>query len=120
MITAGDLADHLGNAIGGEYRNNATRIKAAYNALLWDSESGLYRDNDDPTSIHPQDGNSLAVLFNLTTASVILLLSIAFSSTSVASLVGTLIMLFKYAPISIILFRILTFGILAFSLPVYL
>ncbi len=36
------------------------------------------------------------VLFNLTTASVILLLSIAFSSTSVASLVGTLVMLFKY------------------------
>lgn len=36
------------------------------------------------------------VLFNLTTASVILLLSIAFASTSVASLIGTLIMLFKY------------------------
>lgn len=36
------------------------------------------------------------VLFNLTTASVILLLSIAFSSMGVASLVGTLVMLFKY------------------------
>ncbi|EIW84405.1 hypothetical protein CONPUDRAFT_80755 [Coniophora puteana RWD-64-598 SS2] len=35
------------------------------------------------------------VLFNLTTASVILLLSITFSSTSVASLVGTLVMLFN-------------------------
>ncbi|KAJ8594505.1 hypothetical protein M405DRAFT_930167 [Rhizopogon salebrosus TDB-379] len=35
------------------------------------------------------------VLFNLTTASVILLLSIAFASTSVASLVGTLVMLFN-------------------------
>ncbi|KAK7682498.1 hypothetical protein QCA50_014298 [Cerrena zonata] len=35
------------------------------------------------------------VLFNLTTASVILLLSIAFSSMGVASLVGTLIMLFN-------------------------
>jgi len=35
------------------------------------------------------------VLFNLTTASVILLLSIAFESTSMASLVGTLIMLFN-------------------------
>jgi hypothetical protein len=31
----------------------------------------------------------------LTTASVILLLSIAFASSSVASLVGTLVMLFK-------------------------
>jgi len=36
------------------------------------------------------------VLFNLTTASVVLWLSIAFSSISVASLVGTLVMLFKY------------------------
>ncbi|PFH50042.1 hypothetical protein AMATHDRAFT_86062 [Amanita thiersii Skay4041] len=36
------------------------------------------------------------VLFNLTTASVVLLLSIAFESISVASLVGTLIMLYKW------------------------
>jgi hypothetical protein len=36
------------------------------------------------------------VLFNLTTASVVLWLSIAFASVSVASLVGTLVMLFKY------------------------
>lgn len=35
------------------------------------------------------------VLFNLTTASVVLLLSIAFDSINVASLVGTLVMLFK-------------------------
>jgi len=35
------------------------------------------------------------VLFNLTTASVVLWLSIAFADVSVASLVGTLIMLFK-------------------------
>ncbi|KAK0205010.1 hypothetical protein DFS33DRAFT_1373581 [Desarmillaria ectypa] len=35
------------------------------------------------------------VLFNLTTASVVLLLSIAYSNTSVASLVGTLVMLFN-------------------------
>lgn len=35
------------------------------------------------------------VLFNLTTASAILLLSIAFASTSVASLIGTLVLLFK-------------------------
>jgi len=37
------------------------------------------------------------VLFNLTTASVILFVSIAISNTAVAGLVGTLIMLYKYA-----------------------
>jgi ATP-binding cassette, subfamily G (WHITE), member 2 len=36
------------------------------------------------------------VLFNLTTASVVLLISVAFSSIGVASLAGTLIMLYKY------------------------
>ena len=35
------------------------------------------------------------VLFNLATASSVLLISVAFASTSVASLVGTLVMLFK-------------------------
>lgn len=40
------------------------------------------------------------VLFNLTTASVVLWLSIAFDSVSVASLVGTLVMLFKYVFLS--------------------
>jgi hypothetical protein len=37
------------------------------------------------------------VLFNLTTASVILSISVAFASLGVATLVGTLVMLFKYA-----------------------
>ena len=41
------------------------------------------------------------VLFNLTTASVVLWLSIAFASISVASLVGTLVMLFKYVYLSL-------------------
>lgn len=48
------------------------------------------------------------VLFNLTTASVILLLSIAFASTSVASLVGTLIMLFKCVTLVGVIFPLLT------------
>ncbi|KAJ7055763.1 glycoside hydrolase family 78 protein [Mycena amicta] len=68
LVTAADLATQLGNAIGAEYLKNATRIKTAYNTLLWDQSAGLFRDNDNPTSIHPQDGNALAVLFNLTTS----------------------------------------------------
>lgn len=38
----------------------------------------------------------ILVLFNLTTASVVLLISVAFSSTGVASLAGTLTMLYKF------------------------
>ncbi|KAJ7643589.1 glycoside hydrolase family 78 protein [Roridomyces roridus] len=69
LITAADLATTLGQtSLAAAYLSNATSIKAAYNAILWDAGAGLYRDNDDPESIHPQDGNSLAVLFNLTTS----------------------------------------------------
>lgn len=56
------------------------------------------------------------VLFNLTTASVILLLSIAFASTSVASLVGTLIMLFKYVLLLLATYTLLTFSAACCSL----
>jgi hypothetical protein len=33
--------------------------------LLWDDAAGLYKDNET-TTLHPQDGNSLAILFNIT------------------------------------------------------
>ena len=43
----------------------AKELKQAYNSILWDSAAGLYRDNET-TSLHPQDGNAMALLFNLT------------------------------------------------------
>lgn len=45
----------------------AEKIKTAANALLWDNSSSLYFDNET-TTLHPQDGNSWAVLSNLTTS----------------------------------------------------
>ncbi|KAJ4396746.1 hypothetical protein N0V93_000968 [Gnomoniopsis smithogilvyi] len=45
----------------------ADKIKTAANALLWDNSSSLYFDNET-TTLHPQDGNSWAVLSNLTTS----------------------------------------------------
>lgn len=46
----------------------ANHLKASYNTLLWDSQASLYRDNTT-TALHPQDGNALALLYNLTTSS---------------------------------------------------
>lgn len=43
----------------------ATKIKTAANTLLWSPEAGMYRDNET-TTLTPQDGNSWAVLANLT------------------------------------------------------
>ncbi|KKY25563.1 putative bacterial alpha-l-rhamnosidase domain protein [Diplodia seriata] len=43
----------------------AARLKAAYNAHLWDASASLYRDNTSTSSLHPQDGNALALLYGL-------------------------------------------------------
>ncbi|KAE9398819.1 Six-hairpin glycosidase [Gymnopus androsaceus JB14] len=66
LITAAELAIALGNtSLAEAYTANASSVKAAYNELLWDESAGLFRDNDT-TTLHPQDGNSIAVLFNVT------------------------------------------------------
>lgn len=46
----------------------AAEIKSAANSILWDASMNLYRDNDSLplTSLHPQDGNSWAVVSNIT------------------------------------------------------
>ncbi|TFK44722.1 Six-hairpin glycosidase [Crucibulum laeve] len=68
LVTATDLASHLGQSTLAElYSANATALKHSFNALLWDNSAGMFRDND-ASSLHPQDGNSLAVLFNMTTS----------------------------------------------------
>lgn len=50
------------------------------------------------------------VLFNLTTASVVLLISVAFSSIGLAGLVGTLIMLYKSVDLIIYVITTLTYS----------
>ncbi|KAF7198560.1 hypothetical protein HII31_00299 [Pseudocercospora fuligena] len=45
--------------------NAASKLKASYNDLLWDTTACLYFDNTT-TTLHPQDGNALALAFNLT------------------------------------------------------
>ncbi|KAE9386521.1 Six-hairpin glycosidase [Gymnopus androsaceus JB14] len=67
LITAAELATALGSnaSLAEAYAANASSVKVAYNELLWDESAGLFKDNDTST-LHPQDGNSLAVLFNVT------------------------------------------------------
>ena len=45
---------------------NASALKLKYNEVFWLPDVGMYRDNDT-TTLTPQDANSFAVLFNLTT-----------------------------------------------------
>jgi hypothetical protein len=48
------------------WTSTAARVKSAANELLWDEEVGMYRDNET-TRLMPQDGNTWAVVANLTT-----------------------------------------------------
>jgi hypothetical protein len=47
------------------WKNTASRIKSAANTLLWSQDFGMYVDNET-TTLTPQDGNSWAVVSNLT------------------------------------------------------
>ena len=50
------------------WTKHANNIKSAANIRLWDQSINLYRDNDTKplTTLHPQDGNSWAIVSNLT------------------------------------------------------
>ncbi|TID26385.1 Bacterial alpha-L-rhamnosidase [Venturia nashicola] len=48
-----------------QWAKQAATIKTAANALLWNESAGLYRDNET-TSLLPQDGNTRAIISNLT------------------------------------------------------
>jgi hypothetical protein len=50
-----------------EWSTAAARLKTSYNSLLWSPVLNLYHDNQT-TTLAPQDGNALALLYNLTTS----------------------------------------------------
>ena len=62
------LAEVLNDTSVASWTAYAANIKSAANARLWDASVDLYRDNDTLplTTLHPQDGNSWAVVSNLT------------------------------------------------------
>jgi hypothetical protein len=65
LTTGATLAQVEGNSsLASSYSSKAANLKTQINALLWDPSAGAYKDN--PTStLHPQDGNSLAVWYNV-------------------------------------------------------
>ncbi|TBU38763.1 Six-hairpin glycosidase [Dichomitus squalens] len=68
LITAADLASHVNSTeLSSAWATNATKLKERFNDVFWLPSAGLYRDNDT-TTLCPQDANSMAVLYNLTTS----------------------------------------------------
>ena len=69
LATGATLATAEGNSsLAATYSGKAASLKAAVNSALWDASAGAYRDNPGST-LYPQDGNSLAVWYGLTTGS---------------------------------------------------
>ncbi|KXN90379.1 hypothetical protein AN958_04248 [Leucoagaricus sp. SymC.cos] len=66
LVTAADLATQLNQTqLATSWSTNATALKGRFNQAFWDEAAGLYKDNLT-TTLHPQDANSFAVVFNLT------------------------------------------------------
>jgi hypothetical protein len=65
LATGTSLAAEQGDfSLAGEYWNEAATLKARINNILWDAAEGAYRDTPG-SGIYPQDGNSLAVWFDV-------------------------------------------------------
>ena len=66
LLKATYMAKSLGMSdLSKVYAQKSNALKTAINEHLWDDAFGAYRDN--PTSsLHPQDGNSLAIWFGIT------------------------------------------------------
>ncbi|KAI0429080.1 Six-hairpin glycosidase-like protein [Xylaria sp. FL1042] len=69
LTTGSYLAALIGdNDLSETYSDRASALSIAINTYLWDSSYGAFRDNATDITLYPQDANSLAVLFNMTSA----------------------------------------------------
>ncbi len=64
LLCMAEMADILGDGRATEWRELAVRVETAFQKRLWSEEQQAYVDTHD-TSYVPQDGNALAVLFDL-------------------------------------------------------
>jgi hypothetical protein len=71
LITGATLADWAGDTTGlkEQWLAEAQKIQTLTSELCWDPSVGAFADAPNRTSVHPQDGNSLAVLFGIVNAS---------------------------------------------------
>ncbi|KAK8230650.1 putative alpha-L-rhamnosidase B [Phyllosticta capitalensis] len=66
LITGASLADWKANSsLSATYTSRAASLQPAINKYLFDEGKGLYRDNATLTTVYPQDGNSLSIIFGV-------------------------------------------------------
>ncbi|KAI0684564.1 glycoside hydrolase family 78 protein [Cytidiella melzeri] len=68
LINSADLAEQVNDSsLSATWTANATELKSRFNDVFWLQDQGMYRDNDT-TTLCPQDANSMAILYNITTS----------------------------------------------------
>jgi Bacterial alpha-L-rhamnosidase C-terminal domain len=59
-IWAGDTTN-----LNATWLNRAASLKTAINEYCWDPSYGAFKDNATATTLHPQDANSMSILFDV-------------------------------------------------------
>lgn len=71
LLTGADLALWYGDTtnLSSVYTARASNLSKAINEYCWDGSYGAFKDNATATTLHPQDANSMAILFGVVPAS---------------------------------------------------
>lgn len=67
LQTGSSLATWVGDTtnLSSTWISRAAALKTAINTYCWDESYGAFKDNATDTTLHPQDANSMAILFGL-------------------------------------------------------
>ncbi|KAJ5646215.1 hypothetical protein N7490_002587 [Penicillium lividum] len=67
LNTGASLASWAGDTTGlaSTWVSRAEKLKEAINTYCWDESYGAFKDNATDTTLHPQDANSMAILFGV-------------------------------------------------------
>ncbi|KAF4624323.1 hypothetical protein G7Y89_g13849 [Cudoniella acicularis] len=67
LMTGADLAAWVGDTtnLTSTWQQQAASLKKAINTYCWDAGYGAFKDNATATTLHPQDANSMAILFDV-------------------------------------------------------
>lgn len=70
LVTGASLATWLSDTTGlsGKWMQRAEALQKAINTYCFDEGYGAFKDNATATALHPQDANSMAILFGVVNA----------------------------------------------------
>jgi hypothetical protein len=70
LQTGASLATWVGDTtnLSSTWTARAAALKTAINTYCWDDSYGAFKDNATDTTLHPQDANSMAILFGVVDA----------------------------------------------------